>query len=106
MSGLTDWLAGWLAEGEGELGRGREQVALAAAARKHSHPPLLIMRAVLNSLSLWTAPIGPFMILFWQLDGAGWLISIISFMILILAARWLSLHAVFLLEFCPHSARI
>ena len=40
------------------------------------------------SLSLWTAPIGPFMILSWQLDGAGWLISIISFMILILAARW------------------
>ena len=28
------------------------------------------------------------MILIWQLDGAGWLISIISFMILILAARW------------------
>ena len=41
-----------------------------------------------NSLSLWMAPIGPFMILSWQLDDAGWLISIISFMILILAARW------------------
>jgi len=59
-----------------------------------------------NSLSLWTALIGPFMILSWQLDGAGWLISIISLMILILAARWLSLHAVFLPEFCPHSALI
>ena len=35
-----------------------------------------------------TTLIGPFMILIWQLDGAGWLISIISFMILILAARW------------------
>ena len=58
------------------------------------------------SLSLWTAPIGPFMILSWQLDGAGWLISIISFMFLILAARWLSLHAVFLPVFCPHSALI
>ena len=46
------------------------------------------------------------MILSWQLDGAGWLISIISPMILILAARWLSLHAVFLPEFCPHSALI
>ena len=66
-------------------------------------PPNVI---VAYSLSLWTAPIGPFMILFWQLDGAGWLISIISFMILILAARWLSLQVVFLLEFCPHSALI
>ena len=44
---------------------------------------------LLYSLSLWTAPIGPFMILSCQLDGTGWLISIISFMILILAARWL-----------------
>ena len=62
--------------------------------------------SVTYSLSLWTAPIGPFMILILALDGAGWLISIISYMIQILAARWLSLHGVFLPEFCPHSARI
>ena len=58
------------------------------------------------SLSLWTASIGPFMILSWQLDGAGWLISIISFMILILAARWRRKPKAQSKEFCPHSARI